>query len=115
MTEGAEVVGYVRVSTVEQSEEGAGREAQRKAIRSECVHGGWHLARIEMDVLSGENMERPGLEAALGACRSAEVGGVVVAKLDRLSRSVIDFGTVLAEANKGGSPPACPAASTGRA
>ncbi len=102
MTEGATVVGYVRVSTDQQGEQGAGLEAQRKAICSECERRGWELARIEEDVLSGKNMKRPGLEAALGACRAGEVGGIVVAKLDRLSRSVIDFGTVLAEANKGG-------------
>ena len=47
-------------------------------------------------------MKRPGLEAALGACRSGGIGGIVVAKLDRLSRSVVDFGRTLAEANKGG-------------
>jgi integrase len=45
-------------------------------------------------------MKRPGLQAALTACRSGEVGGIVVAKLDRLSRSVIHFGHLLEEASK---------------
>jgi DNA invertase Pin-like site-specific DNA recombinase len=44
-------------------------------------------------------MKRPGLQAALTACRSGEVGGIVVAKLDRLSRSVIHFGHLLEEAS----------------
>ena len=33
MTKGTEVIGYVRVSTGEQAESGAGLEAQREAIR----------------------------------------------------------------------------------
>src|SRR3979411_1822110 len=102
MVEGMSVVGYVRVSTGEQGASGAGLEAQRAAIRAECDRRGWELARIEEDVLSGKSMNRPGLQAALEACRSGEVGGVVVAKLDRLSRSVIDFGNLLAEAKRDG-------------
>lgn len=96
------VIGYVRVSTEEQGESGAGLEAQRAAIKSECARRGWQLARIEQDVLSAKSMNRPGLRSALDACRSGEVAGIVVAKLDRLSRSVIDFGRLLAEANRGG-------------
>ncbi len=102
VVEGMSVIGYVRVSTGEQGSSGAGLEAQRAAIRAECDRRGWELARIEEDVLSGKSMNRPGLQAALDACRSGEVGGVVVAKLDRLSRSVIDFGKLLAEAKRDG-------------
>lgn len=102
MTEGTKLVGYVRVSTEQQGDEGAGLEAQRKAIRLECERRGWQLDRIEPDVLSGRTMKRPGLEAALADCRSGKVAGIVVAKLDRLSRSVIDFATLVAEANRGG-------------
>jgi DNA invertase Pin-like site-specific DNA recombinase len=43
-------------------------------------------------------MKRPGLQAALEACRSGEVDGIVVAKLDRLSRSLVDFAGLLVEA-----------------
>jgi DNA invertase Pin-like site-specific DNA recombinase len=99
--EGETVVGYVRVSTEEQGASGAGLEAQRRAIENECARRGWELVRIEQDVLSARSMNRPGLRVALDACRSGEVAGIVVAKLDRLSRSVIDFGKLLAEANRG--------------
>jgi DNA invertase Pin-like site-specific DNA recombinase len=94
------VVGYARVSTDEQGANGVGLEAQRAAIKAECSRRGWTLARIEEDVLSAKTMKRPGLQAALEACRSGEVGGIVVAKLDRLSRSVVQFGHLLDEASK---------------
>ena len=94
------VVGYARVSTDEQGANGVSLEAQRAAIEAECARRGWTLARIEQDVLSARTMKRPGLQAALEACRSGEVGGIVVARLDRLSRSVVQFGHLLEEASK---------------
>jgi DNA invertase Pin-like site-specific DNA recombinase len=102
MGSGDRVVGYVRVSTEEQGASGAGLGAQRKAIKDECDRRGWQLVRIEEDVLSGRSLNRPGLTQALDSCRTGEVSGVVVAKLDRLSRSLVDFAGLLAEAQKSG-------------
>jgi DNA invertase Pin-like site-specific DNA recombinase len=98
VTGGDQVVGYIRVSTDKQGERGVGMETQEQAIRAECDRHGWQLLRIETDVLSGKSMKRPGLHRALGAVRSGESSGIVVAKLDRLSRSVIDFAELLKEA-----------------
>ena len=58
--------------------------------------------RIEEDVVSGRTLNRPGLKQALGACRSGDVSGIVVAKLDRLSRSLVDFAGLLVEAQAKG-------------
>lgn len=102
MTSGARVVGYVRVSTLDQGDSGLGLQAQRDQIERECERRGWELVRVEEDVLSGSTMNRPGLSAALEACRSTEVSGVVVAKLDRISRSLIDFVNLIAEAQRDG-------------
>jgi DNA invertase Pin-like site-specific DNA recombinase len=102
MGTGENVIGYVRVSTEEQGVSGAGLEAQRRAIRAECKRRGWRLLRIEEDVLSGRTMKRPGLQRALDACRTGEASGVVVAKLDRLSRSLVDFAGLLADAQAKG-------------
>lgn len=96
------VVGYVRVSTEEQHTSGVGLDAQRAAITAECERRGWTLLRIEQDVLSGSSMKRPGLQTALAACRSGEANALIVSKLDRLSRSIIDFASVLADARKCG-------------
>jgi DNA invertase Pin-like site-specific DNA recombinase len=89
------VIGYVRVSTDEQGVSGLGLEAQRSAIHAECRRRGWTLVRVEEDVAGGAKLDRPGLTAAVQAVASADVDGLVVAKLDRLSRSVADFSALL--------------------
>ena len=61
-----QAVGYVRVSTDEQGNSGAGLAAQRDAIERECEHRGWHLAEIVEDVgYSAKNLRRPGIANAL--------------------------------------------------
>lgn len=102
MTAGTKVIGYIRVSTNDQGDSGLGLQAQRDQIQQECDRRGWQIVRFEEDVLSGSTMQRPGLTAALEACREGEVAGVVVAKLDRISRSLIDFVNLIAEATKDG-------------
>jgi DNA invertase Pin-like site-specific DNA recombinase len=97
------VVGYARVSTVEQADSGLGLEAQRHAIRSECERRGWELLGIEEDAgWSGKVTSRPGLQRALAACKAGQADGLVVAKLDRLSRSVQHAAQLLAEADREG-------------
>ena len=60
------VVGYVRVSTNEQADSGAGLAAQRAAITAETARRGWQLMTIHEDAgLSGKSMNRPGLAEAL--------------------------------------------------
>ena len=49
-------------------------------------------------MLSAKSLRRRGLQRALDACASGEVGGLVVAKLDQLSRSLIDFAGLLTRA-----------------
>lgn len=49
------VVGYTRVSTDEQADNGAGMDAQRFAISAECVRRRWTLLRIEGDAASGRS------------------------------------------------------------
>ena len=62
----ARVVGYVRVSTIEQGDSGAGLEAQRLAIKAEVTKRGWKLAGIFEDVMSGSTVNgRHGLQNAL--------------------------------------------------
>jgi DNA invertase Pin-like site-specific DNA recombinase len=97
-----DVVGYARVSTAEQGANGYGLEAQRRAIARACCERGWSLLRVEEDIQSGASRRRrPGLDAALAACRSGEAAGLVAARLDRLSRSVVDCGALLDEASRG--------------
>jgi DNA invertase Pin-like site-specific DNA recombinase len=94
-------IAYLRVSTDEQAESGAGLTAQRTAIRHEVERRGWTLVATHTDAgLSGKTMERTGLLSALVDVRSARVGTLMVAKLDRLSRSLVDFAGVMADATE---------------
>lgn len=81
------VIAYYRVSTEEQGRSGLGLEAQRQAVTALCAGRGWEIIAEHTEVESGKLDNRPALTAAL---KHAEVTGAVlmVAKLDRLSRSV---------------------------
>ncbi|HEY5011433.1 MAG TPA: recombinase family protein [Acidimicrobiia bacterium] len=97
-------VGYVRVSTAGQSESGAGLADQRRVIGSECDRRGWDLARVcADDGASGRSIDRrPALQEALDALAAGDVSVLVTAKLDRLSRSVLDFASLMARAERDG-------------
>lgn len=84
------VLGYVRVSTDEQHARGGGIGAQRAAIRSECDRRGWDLVTIvgEEAGASSATLERAGLQRALDQLDHGQADVLVVAKLDRLSRSL---------------------------
>ncbi len=96
-----QAIGYVRVSTVEQGDSGAGLEAQRRMIAAYCQSRGWTLVKIEQDITSGASTNgRHGLADALAAIRRGEAGTLVAAKLDRVSRSVGDFARMLDDARR---------------
>jgi DNA invertase Pin-like site-specific DNA recombinase len=96
------VVGYVRVSSAEQADSGAGLAAQRAAITAECAAKGWELVGIEEDagVSAKSTVKRPGLARALSAVETHEADILMVSKLDRLSRSVADFVALLSRSQK---------------
>ena len=96
--------GYVRVSTASQVESGASLADQRQAIRAECDRRGWKLTRVwSDDAASGRSIDRrPELQEALDALRSGQASVLVTAKLDRLSRSVLDFAALMAQAEREG-------------
>lgn len=96
MVKGSRVVGYVRCSTHEQADSGLGIAAQRAAIADECERRGWQLVDvIEDPAHSGKNARRPGLDRVRAMLRRHEVDGLVVAKLDRLTRSLSDFASIM--------------------
>ena len=84
-------IGYVRVSTQEQATEGVSLDAQREKLRAYCKTNGIRLVDIIADEgISGSTLERPGLQAALRMIRRGRANTLIVAKLDRLSRSLRD-------------------------
>lgn len=98
------LIPYRRVSTVDQAEKGVSLDAQHKyldlslqmrgqqALTWDCVDKG----------KSGKNLKRPGLSEALSLVEQGKAGGIIVAKLDRLSRSLLDFAWLMARANNEG-------------
>jgi len=97
------LVGYVRVSTDEQAASGLGLDAQRTTIRLACEQRGWHLATVHEDAASGRSLDgRTGLAAALHDVASGSADGLIVAKLDRLSRSLLDFAALMDRSRREG-------------
>jgi len=83
-------VGYIRVSTAGQAEEGVSLEAQEARIQAWCALYGHELVAVHMDALSGGRADnRPALQACLDeACKNMAV--LVVYSLSRLARSTKD-------------------------
>jgi len=79
-------IGYVRVSTDKQADHGVSLEAQEAKIRA--------MAVVQLIVDGGEsakNLNRPGMERLLTLVNERKVDAVIIAKLDRLTRSVKDL------------------------
>lgn len=94
------VVAYLRVSTAEQVDSGLGLAAQRARIQDETDRKGWHVTWCVDEGLSGSLRNRPGLTQALGLLKSGEAEALVVAKMDRLARSVLQASDVLETARQ---------------
>lgn len=89
-------IGYCRVSTAEQGDSKAGLEAQEATIRDECQRRGWHLEDVRTDIASGKSLnKRDELGRTLRDLAERKADVLVVAKLDRLSRSVSDFAAIM--------------------
>jgi DNA invertase Pin-like site-specific DNA recombinase len=91
------------VSTEEQGRSGAGLAAQREAILRECERRGWRLVEvIDDEGYSAKDLRRPGIKIALDELKRGRADALVVAKLDRLSRSMVDFSALMAAAQRQG-------------
>jgi DNA invertase Pin-like site-specific DNA recombinase len=86
------VVGYIRVSTEEQAVNGQSLDAQRAKLQAYAGLYDLELVDIIVDAgVSAKSLNRPGLQDALAKLRRGEADGLVIAKLDRLTRSVGDW------------------------
>jgi DNA invertase Pin-like site-specific DNA recombinase len=90
------MTGYIRVSTQEQARDGVSLDAQRNKLVSYADAMDIELVDICEDRgLTAKNLDRPGLRQALTMLRLDMAEGLLVAKLDRLTRSVRDLGTLV--------------------
>src|ERR1700724_1520808 len=89
-------IGYARVSTDKQADHGVSLEAQETKIRAMATVQG--AVVIELIVDGGESakdLKRPGMERLLTLVDDRKVDTVIIAKLDRLTRSVKDLAELL--------------------
>jgi DNA invertase Pin-like site-specific DNA recombinase len=85
---GTSMLGYSRVSTEEQADSHAGLDAQEHAIRDEAKRRGWDVTMVSDPGKSGKFVN-PQLRKALERLATGQADGLVVAKMDRLARSVV--------------------------
>ena len=89
-------IGYVRVSTDKQADRGVSLGAQMEKVRAMAVVHNAKLAEIIVDGgESAKSLNRPGMARLLAMVDAGEVQTVIIAKLDRLTRSVKDLCTLL--------------------
>jgi DNA invertase Pin-like site-specific DNA recombinase len=101
----ATAVAYLRVSTAEQVESGLGIEAQLAAVEAEAERRGLRLTATLVDEgVSGSvpPEDRGQLTEALALLDSGKAGVLLVAKVDRLSRSLADLMVLLKAAERAG-------------
>ncbi len=93
-------LGYCRVSTDEQAASTLGLAGQRAQLEAEAERRGWSLEIFVDEGYSAKSLRRPALRRLLDEIGPGDI--LVVAKLDRLSRSLIDFVDLMQIANRQG-------------
>jgi DNA invertase Pin-like site-specific DNA recombinase len=89
-------IGYVRVSTDKQADQGVSLEAQIEKVRAMATVHSAELIDVVVDAgESAKSLDRPGMEQVLEMVRAKTIDMVIVAKLDRLTRSVKDLAVLL--------------------
>ena len=90
------VIGYTRVSTEKQADEGISLEAQEAKLRAYASAFDLELVATLSDAgISAKSLDRPGIQRALAMLVEGAADGILVTKLDRLTRSVRDLGQLL--------------------
>src|SRR5215471_5769529 len=96
---------YVRVSQVggRSGESYQTKRQQRQQIETYCSLKGFEVARWhEEEDQSGGDYDRPKFQEALARVEANETGGIIVAKLDRFARDVVDANKAAKRINKAG-------------
>lgn len=82
---------YLRVSTIDQAEEGYSIEQQKDKLKQYCEVKDWDVYKFYIDAgFSGSNINRPAMQELIEDVNNNKIDTVLVYKLDRLSRSQKD-------------------------
>ena len=91
-----QAIGYVRVSTEQQADSGLSIEAQRCKLEALATLNDYQLVDVVVDAgASAKSLDRPGWQRVMGAVHGRQVGAVLIAKLDRCTRSVADLAQLI--------------------
>ncbi|MEH7216186.1 recombinase family protein [Bacillus toyonensis] len=83
---------YIRVSTEEQVRDGFSISAQREKLKAYCVAQDWDSFKFYVDEgVSAKDTNRPQLSIMLDHIKKGLINTVLVYRLDRLTRSVMDL------------------------
>ncbi|HDR7854653.1 recombinase family protein [Bacillus paranthracis] len=88
---------YCRVSTDDQVKEGVSLEEQQERLQAYCKAMNWSedvVLYIE-DGFSGKNIDRPHLKKLIEDVKAKEIKRILVTKLDRMSRKLLDLLTLI--------------------
>ncbi|MCJ8008086.1 recombinase family protein [Lederbergia wuyishanensis] len=87
---------YIRVSTEEQAKHGYSIAAQKEKLEAFCVSQGWKISNTYIDDgFSAKDLNRPKFNMMLDEIKKGNVDVLLVYRLDRLTRSVLDLYTIL--------------------
>jgi len=83
---------YIRVSTERQAKDGDSLEDQENDLRKFCDYRKYHIYKCYIERgKSGSNTNRPEYQKLINDIEGRKIKAVIVKKLDRLSRSLLDF------------------------
>lgn len=83
---------YIRVSTEEQVKEGYSISAQTQKLKAFCISQEWEVTGLYIDEgISAKDMDRPQLQQMIKDIKDEKIECVLVYRLDRLTRSVLDL------------------------
>ena len=84
---------YTRVSTTDQAREGHSLEEQEKRLKARCISNDYEVYKVYTDAgISGKSAEnRPAYQQMLKDMKKGKFNLIMAFKMDRISRSIIDF------------------------
>ena len=85
-------IAYIRVSTDKQQDKGHSLLAQQEKITAYASLYDLDIVDYVIETGSAKNLNREGLQGALAQIKSGKADALIVVKLDRLTRSVVDLG-----------------------
>lgn len=88
-------IGYIRVSTSKQADHGVSLDAQRAKLEAYAALYDLQLIDVVVESASAKSLDRDGLQGVLKRLQAGDADALVVAKLDRLTRSVADLGRLV--------------------